>query len=92
MKDHEREFLASCDLDPDIDNDERARSLAVYRKSGPWQRAEVGLALDALRDHLMATWLVQRVMLPIVEALNNALLAAGRFYRRTCAPPRDPRG
>ena len=56
MKDHERDFLISCDVDPDIDDDERARSLAVYRGSGPWQRAEVGLALDHLYGAIADTF------------------------------------
>lgn len=48
MKDHEREFLVSCDLDPEADSEEVSRALAVYRTSGPWQRAENGLALGRL--------------------------------------------
>ncbi len=50
MKGHERDFIASCDLDPEVGSAEVSRALATYRGSGPWHRAEVVLALDRLNE------------------------------------------
>ena len=72
MKDHERDFLAGCGLDPESDDEEVSRSLAVYRGSGLWQRVELGLALEKL----------YAAVADALEPLLTKLARLGRLVQR----------